>query len=219
MTRATYFGMYCMMLSLLVASGIYVSHTHAQESTSTEDHSNQVGTQNEEGLGVDEETTLERRTVIASSTEEFKERLAEHKTAFAKKIQDRIYNLTQNIRGRMGAAIYRLEHIAGRIETRTDKVDLDEVTKNIVHGHVTDARTSLEDASALLAPDLGLFIQSDKPREKFGDVFNAIKKAGQDIRNAHESLRAALAVLKGTPTDIQAPEDGSATSTEGIRVQ
>ncbi len=137
-------------------------------------------------------TTPEARTAPT----EFTKQLAEHRNSFAKKIQERIYNLTQNIVGRMNAAVFRLSNIADRIDSRTQKMKMAGTNVAEIEIEIQAARAALENARTTLSLDLSSFIYGDGPKEHFAEIKTAFSESRANLMQARESLDRALVLLK-----------------------
>jgi len=151
-----------------------------------------------------EQRQEQRDEMQAERLEHRQEALKERKAALTDRTQDRITNLANNMKRRMGAAVDRLSNIADRMETRIEKLGERGVETGEAFGHVEDARDSLEAAQAIL-DDIDVLVEnavtSDNPREAFGAVHEQFEIVRDLIKEAHEHLRLALATLKDAVVD------------------
>lgn len=174
-------------------------------------------------------TTLSASTTEASPiTEEqarprggdMQEVIERNHSAIAARTQNRIYNLVQNIVHRMSAAVERLTNIATRIDSRADKLAALGANVDAVKAQTGAARQKLDDASRILASDLGSFIKTERPRERFRETRVALQTVKQDLLDAHEALRQALSALKDAARTLEGnaaratPAAENASSTE-----
>ena len=142
------------------------------------------------------EQPVENRGTEASSSPAFQKEIEVHKALLSKKRQDRVYNLLQNIIGRMHAVVWRFHTIADRIDSRAHKVEKGAAPREEIMKHVTLARGELESATAVLNSDLGAFAHSVNPIEQFQLVRTKIQEVGGHLRTAQAELRTALFILE-----------------------
>lgn len=141
---------------------------------------------------------------------EFTQKLEEHRNSFAKKIQERIYNLTQNIIGRMNAAVFRLSNIADRIDSRAQKMKMAGTDVTEVEAEINAARADLEKVRAALSLNLNSFIYGDRPKEHFSWIKTTFSESRANLMQARKSLERALVLLKNNG---KRPTTGTTTTT------
>ena len=120
---------------------------------------------------------------------------------------------------RLDAAVLRLEKLAARMDTRIDKltakgVDMTKAKEKmtIARGKIADAKQAIADART--AADA--LVNSEKPKELFGDIRKLIKKAEQTVKDAHRALVEALREIKASAGLRDGDDDhGSSTPKRG----
>ncbi len=172
------------------------TRAHAEDASSSTPLRDKIQNRLDERQGAIQQNIDEKRAEIASSTDNSRADIEAHKSSMAKKLQERVYSLMHNVKGRMDAAIFRLDNIAGRIDSRTDTVKASGVDGTKVKELTAKARASLDAARAILAEDPGLFVYQDRPFERFMAVRDNLRTAGSDIRDARTALIDAFAELK-----------------------
>ncbi len=145
----------------------------------------------------------EGRENMASNTEVMREQIQERRSVLSEKIQDRVYNLLQNIIGRMNAAAERMRAIGNRMEMRARILGESGADVTEAMAQIEKSRTSIGAATTILRSDLGAFVLTEKPREQFAQVRTSIKEAGSHIKDSRDALRLALAALKTASQNVK----------------
>ncbi len=142
---------------------------------------------------------------VPEENAQFRAQVEAQRANLSQKKQVRVYNLLQNIIGRMEAVVFRFDTIADRIESRQAILAQQGVATAESTDHVQKAREALAHTSSILSSDLGSFAYTQNSRERFVHVRVQIKEAGAYLRDAQEELRAALRALTAEPHATTTP--------------
>jgi hypothetical protein len=162
-----------------------------------------------------EERREEARMETASRTDAVREQQGERRNTFTDALKERAYHLFTNMERRMEAAIERLTNIADRMETRAKKLNERGIDTSEAVKHIEEARAKLDEAALMLEGiDFVSMLGADKPREQFGELRESVRAVKGLIREAHQSLRNALAALRAALTDADRAARDEAASDE-----
>jgi len=130
--------------------------------------------------------------------------------------QTRIANLTANISNRLDAAVRRLQNIAGRLESRTAKMEAEGFDTSTARATLAEGKAALAEAEIALTridSDVASFIGSETPRERWQILKETYGAITTNIRTAHQKLVETLLLLRTasvppTPADTTTTETG-----------
>ncbi len=169
-------------------------------------------------------------TENGSGAEQVESRLTDENTQAGERrsglklaVQDRIVNLSQNVTGKMRAAVNRMEQIIGRIDARTTLLKGQNIDTVAIESSVQSAKNSLAFAKNKL-PLIDAFVieqvSSENPAESFKNIKSEFAAIRDAIRNTHNILIFTVSLLKeaadksGDTTDMQQSDDTATSSTD-----
>lgn len=142
----------------------------------------------------------ERRETMASRTEAVREQIAERRNALSERSRNRVLALADNISQKMNAAIARLEQIIKRFEVRVAALEGQGVDGSASEAKLDEAKDSLATAKQIVNNQVNDLIDAavdaENPRETWGAARTAFTEAKTAIKDAHQNVREALALLK-----------------------
>jgi exonuclease VII small subunit len=214
-----YLGLAALSLSLAITSHVFAqSPTTTEETATTTETTRDSDRDDEDAEAVRDEAVPERATSTPAlpRTMEVREQVETRRGAIVEATQNRLINLARNMKGRMDAAIDRLDQIVARLERRIGKLAEEGVSTETATRYVNDAKTALREAESILGSIDGEVIRAvsgDSPREKFSEIRRAFQAARDLIIEAHGHLRNAIGALRNPV--VEAEEDNeTATSTD-----
>lgn len=149
----------------------------------------------------------ERRENMASRTEAVREQIAERREALSERTRNRVLALADNISQKMLAAIDRLEQIIGRFETRLVALEARGIDGTAAQAKLDEAKDSLTTAKRIVNDEVNNLVDqtvdSENPRETWRAARTAFSEAREAIKDAHQDLREALALLKAAVADTE----------------
>lgn len=156
------------------------------------------------------ERRQELETRAASRTDAIRDEVESRKVELLERLQNRVLNLFDNMRERMEAAVWRLTHIANRLESRIEKLAQGGVDTGSAQVLIDDARGELAAAQALLGQDNEATVRgavsSNEPRTQIQSIRELFVEAAQHIRNARQLLHDALREAQGGMSTSQEPD-------------
>lgn len=198
------------LLSLVIflAIAFIATAVFAQEDTDTADTPSAEPTAEEtDALPPNRETVreavTERRTEMQENLEERREEvqqnITERRTALAKQIQERITNLAANLSNRLDAVTARLENIVNRLDARIAKLAERNIDTTAAAAELENAKAAIDAAKNALATIDTLVqnaVTSENPRADWATVKMTYLTVREHVKDAHESLRTTVALLK-----------------------
>lgn len=199
---------YLLITLFLVCFLIGVSSvTQAQDRVLPPDH---TSAQPKPQLVATSSPQVQATSSVEGDAANFQRQLTLHRASLAKKMQDRVYNLLQNITGRMSATVFRFNNIAYRTEARMALLSQQGKSTGDAPTHLTKAHEALQNATRILNSDLGSFVQSENPQERFLNVHVQIKETGAYLFDAQTELRSAVhALTQSSQTTMTATSSNS----------
>jgi hypothetical protein len=164
-------------------------------------------------IQMQKERLHERATHLSDRLEakrvEMGERKSERQAMLAERHQDRILEHVKQLVRRLSAAIERMKILAGRLQSRIDKLTergLDMTDEQILLDtaldHIASASTdvdAIEDAVIEM-------LNSDDPRNAFEKVKELVRTTIQSVKDAHKSLVEAIRSVKSSDHSDSAEE-------------
>ncbi|GEM_PF-2635183 len=121
-----------------------------------------------------------------------------NKPQLSERLQERIINLASNVVNRTDAAIKRLDNIAGRIDSRMDKLEAEGVDTTLPLERFNQGMMSLQSAkdiqSTLISASSA--ISSDNPGQSFATLIETYRKIRQDLNVAHQAFTDTVQIMK-----------------------
>mgnify|MGYP001234097191 CR=1 FL=1 len=150
------------------------------------------------------------RARFASTTEARKQRLADRKAAMNDRAQERVGNMINNLHERLATVTDKIANVINRVNSRLATLQERGVDVSEAEAEVAIATEAIESATLnlstlrLLASDLA---GSENPREALAEVKEVARLVHNDLREAREAIRRALAAMKDAVTDYQTNND------------
>jgi len=137
---------------------------------------------------------------VASTTDEFKKKMAERRASLAGRVKERVHNLFDNVTLRLRALIERFEQISARLESRIDKSKASGMNTIVAESAFAVARTALTSAKVSLGEisgtNLDQIVDANSPIEEFRTLRTAIIGIRENLRQAQSALLETVTALK-----------------------
>lgn len=134
----------------------------------------------------------ENREEIKEKIKENKDKLAEKRLEIAKKQAELIIK-------RLNTAIERVQKLSNRVAERLTKLEAEGVTATVSRGHLADAKTKLDEAtaqSATIKVAIETALASATPKEELKKVQDLVKATTKVIQEAHKHVALAISTVK-----------------------
>ncbi len=125
-----------------------------------------------------------------------------NKPQLSERLQERIINLASNVVNRNDAAIKRLDNIAGRIESRMQKLGAEGIDTSLPLERFNQGKVSLQNAKDKTATltSAASALASDNPRGAFTSLVEQFRKIRQDLNAAHQAFTDTVQIMKNLST-------------------
>jgi hypothetical protein len=158
-----------------------------------------------------------KATQLSDRLEEHRAKMAERKAKLSERHQARILEHVKRLVHRLNAAIERMEILAGRVQSRIDKLterglDMadEQALLDTALSHIASAQT---DVDALEEAVIAM-LESDEPREAYAKVKELVRTTIDSVKSAHKTLVEAIRSVKANPdTHTDDKDDDTATTT------
>ncbi len=136
-----------------------------------------------------------RGEIKASTTEmraNIKDKVAEKRLEIAKKQAALVLK-------RLETAIERVQKLSDRVSDRLTKLEAEGVTTTISRGHLAEAKTKLDEATAKIATiktATDTALASQTPKEEMKKVQGLVKDTAKTIQDAHRHVALAISTVK-----------------------
>lgn len=162
----------------------------------------------------------ERKNRLEAKRAELQQRQEDRQQLLSERMQNRINTVSDNVTGLLERAIERLSGIIDRIENRAAELETDGVDTGDAMDILDEAKTKLNEASALLEGidvDVDYIYSSDEPRTAWTELRDLFKEIHDMLREVRSLLKDAVAALKkavrGDTTDGTDETDTQDTAT------
>jgi hypothetical protein len=124
--------------------------------------------------------------------------VAHDRTTLTVRAQDRIINLSENIKARLSSSIFRLTHISTRIESRMKKMEQTGTNVESARALYQNAQEDIRTAQNLLntLPSVVTAIRGDKPSEQYRVIRATFVRIHAHLSGAHAALTETVTALK-----------------------
>lgn len=131
------------------------------------------------------------------------------------RVQERIMNLSENIRTRIRATIRRMEGIAIRLESRMNKLEQEGYNTTQSRALIAQVYAQQKETAMHLTQldALPTLISSDTPRTSYATIREEFIRAQDSLRQTHQLLRSTIKEMRSLTTQSSVPT--TATTTEG----
>lgn len=189
-------------LAIFLAIAFTASAVFAQEETETSENeqtTEQIGDTVRANMEERQQNREDMRKQLEERKAEVQENIATRRAALATQIQERITNLAANLSNRLDAATARLQNITDRLESRIEKLKDRGVNTANAETELANAQAAIDAAKNALSnidAVVQTAISSEDPRTAWQEVKTTYLTIREHVKDAHESLRVTVALLK-----------------------
>ena len=186
-------------LAIFLAIAFTATAVFAQEDTASTSEDQTTGQNGEAVRANIEARRAEVQENVAERREQVQENVAERRAALAQRVQERVTNLAANLSNRLDAITARLENIITRIDSRIEKLKEFGIDTNAAEAELENAKAAVDAAKTELSNIDTLVnnaVTSEDPRTDWAEVKMVYLTVREHVRDAHESLRTTIALLK-----------------------
>ena len=203
-------------LAIFLAIAFTATAVFAQEDTASTSEDQTTGQNGEAVRANIEARRAEVQENVAERREQVQENVAERRAALAQRVQERVTNLAANLSNRLDAITARLENIITRIDSRIEKLKESGIDTSAAEAELENAKAAVDAAKTELSNIDTLVnnaVTSEDPRTDWAEVKMVYLTVREHVRDAHESLRTTIALLK----TAVASNDGTQGVSEAVR--